>query len=116
MATADGVSAQAWSCPSDGYITKYDRCTKLSNGVLMVGLADGGGTIETGYNKTGGSTVSAKLGYLRTGTNHWGASTSMAADRTYYKLWSGVGSACSGTNGLLYSGGTTYQTPAADFC
>ncbi|MFB7309929.1 hypothetical protein [Streptomyces sp. NPDC056192] len=102
-------------CPSDGYITRWDRCTTLSNGIIIVNTDTNGDYIKTQYHKTGGSTVTAKLGYLRSGTNHWATSRSMSAGMWYENSWS-VSASCSVVNGLLYSGGTTYQTPAADPC
>ncbi|MCP3820426.1 hypothetical protein NLX86_20695 [Streptomyces sp. A3M-1-3] len=116
-ATAGGAAVQGyWNCPSNGYITPGDRCTQLTNGVLKVSLGDNGSYVDSGYEKTGGSAVTAKVGFLRTGTNRWAASQTMKAGLIYRKNWSPVASPCSPTNGLLYSGGTTYQTPAADTC
>ncbi|MFJ3901793.1 hypothetical protein [Streptomyces sp. NPDC090025] len=65
------------------------------------------------YRKNGGSTVTAKLGYLRSGNTNYKAPQSMPAGQEFNALWSGLANPCYPTNGLLYSGGTTYQTPAA---
>ncbi|MBD0712432.1 MULTISPECIES: hypothetical protein [unclassified Streptomyces] len=101
------------SCPSDGYITKGDRCTKLSNGYLSIGLGNGGSYISVDYNKTGGSAITGKLGYLRGGSTYYKASQTISTSALAWGEWSGVANPCYPTNGLLYTSGTTYQTPAA---
>jgi hypothetical protein len=105
-----------YTCPSDGYITRADRCTTLSNGILLISLGSNGTYINVSYDKKSGSAITGKLGYLRTGTNHWGPSKTITTTLIATQTWTGVANGCSPTNGLLYSGSTTYQTPAADYC
>ncbi|MFD0327199.1 hypothetical protein ACFQZC_00830 [Streptacidiphilus monticola] len=59
------------SCPSSGKISVGDTCTVLTNGTLYD--HNGGGNLGTyvwiTYGKSGGSTLSLKLGYEHSGTN-----------------------------------------------
>ncbi|MFF8597514.1 hypothetical protein ACF065_01095 [Streptomyces sp. NPDC015232] len=112
-ASAGTAGAQVTTCPSDGYITRGDRCTTLSNGYLSIHLGDGGKTILVVYRKTGGSAITGKLGYLRSGNTHYKASQTITTSVEAYAQWAGVANPCYPTNGLLYTSGTTYQTPAA---
>ncbi|MEU6934815.1 hypothetical protein AB0A05_37615 [Streptomyces sp. NPDC046374] len=117
LATAGGTGVQALTCPGSGDVTPGDKCTTLSNGVLMINETSTGSSVGLQYYKSGGAAVSARLGYLRQGVNHWGGWQSMTAVNTYYAQWSGLSGGCYPTNGLLNTtGGATYQTPAADPC
>ncbi|MFB7275441.1 hypothetical protein [Streptomyces sp. NPDC056244] len=112
-AGSEGEAAVRLSCPSDGYITRGDRCTTLSNGVLQIGLGNGGSYVDVQYDKNSGGAISAQLGYLRAGSTHYTATETITTSVIANSSWSGLANPCYPTNGLLYSGGTTYQTPAA---
>lgn len=116
-AGGDGdVSVQAiTSCPSDGYITRGTRCTTLSNGILWIGLGSGGSYANVIYDKKAGGSITGKLGYLRGGSTHYKATETITTDVDASATWSGLANPCYPTNGLLYTGGTTYQTPPATF-
>ncbi|MFJ4011240.1 hypothetical protein [Streptomyces sp. NPDC090026] len=117
-AAASGV--QAAGCPSSGYPTPGNpgvSCTSLSNGAVFHGKyhPDASRTrTYTKYTKTGGSTISAKLGYIYKGNYKWSPYYSIASgtSKTYswntldYDFW------CATTVGVMsVSGGTSYQTP-----
>jgi hypothetical protein len=110
-------AAGATSCPSDGYITRGDRCTKLSNGILSVRTVSAGNYVAVNYYRTGGSTLTAKLGYERNGSNTWSGFITMNQTPFHYERSWSPSASCSVVYGkLLTSGGTTYVTPAADPC
>lgn len=102
------------SCPHDGYITIGDRCTTLSNGTLYIhnGGSNQGTYVGVDYAKSGGSTLSLKLGYEHSGTNTWGAWENMSAGNDYWSYF--YPATCGAAIGLMYQNSTTqWQTPLA---
>lgn len=80
MFSAPIASAAAF-CDNSGYTSigePIERCTSLSNGVLIVHQASNG-VVSTTYDKSGGSTISAQLGYSRSGTSHYTNAVSISA-------------------------------------
>ncbi|MGW1593013.1 hypothetical protein [Streptomyces sp. NPDC002343] len=120
MLGAPTASASGYYCDSSGYMsdnTPTHRCTTLSNGVLAHWKAYSGSTdttIITAYSKTGGSTISARLGYTLGGSTHYGSYQSISSGNTKSTSWEKTGDYyCSSTVGLLNYSGGTYQTPSA---
>jgi len=115
MFSAPVASAAAY-CDSSGYTATnepMERCTKLSNGILIVHQSFSG-VVSTTYAKTGGSTISAQLGYSRSGTSRYAGAVSIASGQTKSATWSLSASAyCTSTIGLLTYSGGSYQTPAS---
>lgn len=109
------AAAANYDCPHDGYITDHDVCSELSNGVLLMNATAKGTYIDVSYDKTGGGSVSCKVGYLRSGTNHWSGTKTCSTSLIASAQWSPSAS-CSPNVGLLYSGGSTYQTPPTRNC
>lgn len=108
--------AAVTSCPSDGYISRGDRCTTLSNGYLSIHLANTGSSVHVGYYRKSGGSLSGQLGYERGGSTVWSSSINMSSTPFHYdRTWS-AGSSCSATYGKLYAGGSTYVTPPAYNC
>ncbi|MFC5910650.1 hypothetical protein [Streptacidiphilus monticola] len=102
------------SCPSSGKISVGDTCTVLTNGTLYD--HNGGGNLGTyvwiTYGKSGGSTLSLKLGYEHSGTNTWGAWQTMSAGNQYSSYW--YPATCGSTIGLMYQDSShMWQTPMA---
>ncbi|MEU7088298.1 hypothetical protein [Streptomyces achromogenes] len=110
------IASAAPYCDSSGYTSinePMERCTSLSNGVLIVKQASSG-VVSTTYSKTGGSTISAQLGYSRSGTNHYASAVSISSGQTKSAKWSLSESAyCTYTIGLLKYSGGSYQTPTS---
>ncbi|MET8831707.1 hypothetical protein ABZX40_38425 [Streptomyces sp. NPDC004610] len=115
MFGAPSASANSY-CSSSGYTETgepMERCTTLSNGILTVKQASSG-VVSTAYYKSGGSTISARLGYSRSGSSHYKPAVSIAVGATSRATWSLSASAyCTSTIGLLSYSGGTYQTPAS---
>jgi hypothetical protein len=117
MFSTPAASAAAASvyCDSAGYTATSEpmsRCTSLDNGVLYVHQASNG-NVTTGYDKTGGSAVSAKLGYSRGGTSHYASAVSISSGQNKSHNWAlSESSYCTSTIGLM-SAGSTYQTPVS---
>jgi hypothetical protein len=115
MFGAPAASAVTY-CDSSGHTVTglpTERCTSLSNGILAVSQ-NSNGLVSTEYYKSGGSTISAKLGYSRSGTSHYGSAVSIAVGATKRATWSlGASTFCTSTVGLLSYSGGTYQTPAS---
>ncbi len=110
-------AAGATSCPSDGRITQWDRCTSLSNGVLSVRTQTSGNYVTVNYYRTGGSSLSARLGYERSGSSVYSGFINMTSAPFHYERSWNVSASCSAFYGkLVTSGGTTYITPPADPC
>ncbi|GGX24614.1 hypothetical protein [Streptomyces lomondensis] len=110
------ASAAVTSCPNDGYITRGDRCTTLSNGYLSIHLANSGTYVHVGYYRKSGGSLTGKLGWERGGTNHWSSSINMSKTPFHYdESWS-ASKSCSATYGKLYASGQTYATPPAYNC
>ncbi|MFE9629240.1 hypothetical protein [Streptomyces sp. NPDC006527] len=118
FATATPAAAAGpTSCPSDGYITRGDRCTSLSNGVLYVGTVSAGNWIHVNYYRSSGGSLSAKLGYERSGSSVYSSYINMSTTPSHYERTWSVSASCAVVYGkLLTSGGTLYVTPAADPC
>ncbi|MEU6884701.1 hypothetical protein ABZ918_05665 [Streptomyces viridosporus] len=105
------------SCPRDGEITRWDRCTALSNGVLSVHTVKDGSHVRVNYYRTGGGSLTAKLGYERSGTSVFSANINMSTAPFHYERSWSTSTSCSAFYGkLLTSGGTLYITPPADPC
>lgn len=117
------------SCPSNGIIGPYSRCTSLSNGVLFHLRIFNGSTFDTRvtttYEKTGGSIVTVRLGfsepYYGVGAQ-WGSNHRMVSGdrRSYEKSWP-IGTnkqmRCRATVGMMQDpNGTNWQTPATASC
>ena len=102
-------------CDSAGYTATsepMERCTTLSNGILTIHQG-GSGVMTTQYYKSGGSGISASLGYSRSGTTHYKAAVSISSGQTKNASWSlGADAYCSNIIGLM-SSGSTYQTPTS---
>ncbi|WP_330289809.1 hypothetical protein [Streptomyces sp. NBC_00576] len=115
MFSAPTASAISY-CDSSGYSETsepMERCTSLSNGLLGIHQASNG-VVGVEYTKSGGSTISAKLGYSRSGTNHYASAVSIAVGQTKRSTWSlGASAYCSNMIGLLSYSGGTYQTPTS---
>ncbi|GGN43984.1 hypothetical protein GCM10012285_26120 [Streptomyces kronopolitis] len=109
------ASASSYSCPHDGYITNWDVCTSLGNGVLLMNSTSKGTYMDVSYDKTAGGSVSCKVGYLRSGSNHWSGTKTCSTSLIASAHWSPSAS-CSPDVGLLLAGGTTYQTPPTRKC
>lgn len=111
------AAAGATSCPSDGYISRGDRCTSLDNGVLSVRTVSAGNYITVNYYRKSGGSLSAKLGYERSGSSTYSSYINMSTAPFHYERSWSVSASCSVVYGkLLTSGGTLYVTPAADPC
>ncbi|MEV6699264.1 hypothetical protein AB0M68_19120 [Streptomyces sp. NPDC051453] len=110
------IASAVTYCDSSGYTSigePTERCTSLSNGILAVHQGSSG-VVGTSYYKSGGSTISAKLGYSRSGTSHYASSVSIGSGQTKSATWSlGSGAYCSSITGLLSYSGGTYQTPSS---
>ncbi|MDI5966855.1 hypothetical protein POF50_031745 [Streptomyces sp. SL13] len=103
------------SCPGDGEITAFDRCTTLSNGILLINNGETAAHVE--YDKTGGSSISARLGYESGGTNHYASYETMTTSGEIYQEDFSFSANCSTHEGLLnQSTGSLFTTPPADSC
>ncbi|MFD0150927.1 hypothetical protein ACWGQ4_14240 [Streptomyces sp. NPDC055721] len=111
------AAAGATTCPSDGWITRWDRCTKLDNGILSMSTTTTGNYVSVNYYRTKSGSLTAKLGYERSSVNYWWANQNMTTAPFHYNKSSGISASCSAIIGKLYtSGGVTYTTPASDPC
>ncbi|MFJ1562566.1 hypothetical protein [Streptomyces mirabilis] len=115
MVSAPTASAVTY-CDSSGYTSTnepVERCTSLDNGILAIHQGSSG-VIGVSYYKSGGSTtISAKLGYSRSGTSHYASAVSISKGQTKTATWSlGASAYCSNIIGLM-SAGSTYQTPTS---
>ncbi len=110
------AASAATYCSNGGYTATGEpmsRCTELDNGILYVHQA-GNGNVTTGYDKTGGSAISAQLGYSRGGTSHYVSAVSISSGQNKSHTWALAESAyCTSTIGLLKYTGGSYQTPAS---
>ncbi|MFD5816528.1 hypothetical protein [Streptomyces sp. NPDC127038] len=114
-ASADTVTPQATSCPSSGRITDWDVCTTLTNGILLLSETSDGSSISVSYTKTGGSSVTGKLAYVRSDTVHSSPTLTFSTSKIQEYDWS-VGASCASTTGELISGSDVFTTPAAPGC
>ncbi|MER5706624.1 hypothetical protein [Streptomyces sp. NPDC002122] len=120
LVSAPTASAAIY-CSSSGYTEggfPNLRCTKLSNGVVSHGQRDTFPTVtlSTSYYKSGGSTVSVRLGYTQAGTTVYSSYFNISSSQTVTKSWTRNHKDywCYNSVGILQqSGGTSYQTPAA---
>ncbi|MEU4199588.1 hypothetical protein AB0F64_06515 [Streptomyces sp. NPDC026294] len=104
--------ALAAGCPGSGQIDRNYTCTSLSSGVLFHRKYTND-VASTWYTKTSGGTISARLGYNRGGSSHYGAKFSQSSGTTKTSTWNGV-DYCSSTVGMLtVDGQQTFQTPLA---
>ncbi|MFI1200677.1 hypothetical protein ACH4VR_14705 [Streptomyces sp. NPDC020883] len=104
--------AYAAECPGDGRIARNHTCTSLSSGALFHQKFTND-KASTSYKKTGGSGISARLGFNRAGVTKWSGWFSQGGGTTKSNSWSGV-TYCASTVGLLeVKGQQTYQTPLA---
>jgi hypothetical protein len=113
MFSAPTASAAAY-CSGSGYTATnepMERCTTLSNGILY-NKQISGTTVYTTYSKTGGSTVSVRLGYTYSGSTTYSAYFSISSGETEKRSW-GLGSSayCKSMTGVLNYSGGTFQTP-----
>jgi hypothetical protein len=118
--------AQAYtSCPSDGYVDRYNVCTKLTNGVLghHKSLNSGAYTqiVSTDYYKSGGSTIYRRLGFSAPFTDvptQWsGWANQSSGTDTFRKYYYESLNYCNATQGLMeVSGSTVYKTPWTADC
>ncbi|GAA3376832.1 hypothetical protein GCM10020367_50090 [Streptomyces sannanensis] len=114
MFSAPTASAAAY-CSSSGYTATnepMERCTTLSNGILY-NKQTSGTTVYATYSKTGGSTISVRLGYTYSGSTTYSSSFSISSGQTVQKSW-GLGSSayCKSMAGVLTYSGGTFQTPS----
>ncbi|MEV7797282.1 hypothetical protein AB0O68_35915 [Streptomyces sp. NPDC087512] len=114
MFSAPTASAAAY-CSSSGCTATgepMERCTTLSNGILY-NKQISGTTVYTTYSKTGGSTVSVRLGYTYNGSTTYSSYFSIGSGQTVKKS-GGLGSTayCKSMTGVLNYSGGTFQTPS----
>ncbi|WNI16032.1 hypothetical protein [Actinacidiphila sp. ITFR-21] len=104
-------------CPGDGHLDTNYVCTSLSGGGLFHRKYTND-VISTWYTKTGGSAITAKLGFSASGKTHWGGSFTESSGQTKTANWSGTGVAyCTLTVGLIsVAGQGMFQTPQATGC
>lgn len=112
------VASAAAYCSSSGYTSSglpTERCTSLSNGVVYHKKDYNNPTsIYTTYSKTGGSSVSVRLGYSMSGSTTYSGYFSIGSGQTVQKSWSKSGAyMCYSSTGVLNYSGGTFQTPSA---
>ncbi|WP_407548678.1 hypothetical protein QOM21_05940 [Streptomyces sp. Pv4-95] len=117
IAHAEGASgttkALMASCPGDGHISRNYTCTTLGSGELYHQKYTNN-RASTWYKKTGGGSITARVGYNRSGSTAWSGWFSQSSGTTKTGSWSNV-TYCAGTVGLLeVRGQQTYQTPLAN--
>ncbi|MFF2732837.1 hypothetical protein ACFVS9_33665 [Streptomyces sp. NPDC058008] len=115
-APSGDVSIQE-SCPSSGQVGYGRVCTSLSSGRLFHDKTQGSGpvTVRTWYEKnSGGSSISAKLGFNYAGTTTWGSTFTQSPGTTKSASWSRNWSTdCYSTIGMMsVTGQGTFQTPS----
>ncbi|WP_354645259.1 hypothetical protein [Kitasatospora camelliae] len=112
--------AQVAGCPRDGQLGVNSVCTSLSSGAVFQGKThpDFNHTrVITYYKKTGGSEITAKLGYSAGGTTHWGPQFKQSKGSTKTKTWTITDwyYICKPTVGMLWvKDQGTFQTPVAN--
>ncbi|MFE1749818.1 hypothetical protein [Streptomyces anandii] len=92
-----------------------ERCTSLSNGILYNKQSLSGSTtnVFTTYSKTGGSSVSVRLGYTYRGSTHYSSYFSIGSGQTVKKTFTqGASAYCQSMTGVLNYSGGTFQTPS----
>ncbi|MEU6406980.1 hypothetical protein [Streptomyces sp. NPDC046985] len=103
------------SCPSSGHITDWDVCTTLSNGILLLSETQNEDYVGVSYTKKAGSSVTGKLGYVRSGSTHLSPSLTFSAPNEREYDWNASAS-CASTTGELVVGSDVYTTPSAPGC
>ncbi|MDT0616088.1 hypothetical protein [Streptomyces lancefieldiae] len=117
MLSAPVASAAAY-CSSSGYTASglpTERCTSLSNGIVYHKKDYNNPTrMYTTYSKTGGSSVSVRLGYSMSGSTTYSGYFTISSGQTVQKSWSKNGAyMCYNSTGVLNYSGGTFQTPTA---
>ncbi|MFE0645144.1 hypothetical protein ACFW2Y_26565 [Streptomyces sp. NPDC058877] len=120
VVSAPAASANTY-CSSSGYTEggfPNLRCTKLSNGVLSHGKRDLYPTYGTGvyttYYKSGGSSVSVRLGFNMSGSTIYSSYFTISSGQTVARSWTkSASSLCLNSVGILNYSGGSFQTPAA---
>lgn len=104
-------------CPSSGQIDTNYVCTSLTSGGLFHRKYTND-VISSWYVKTGGSAITATLGFSGGGVTKTSAKFTESAGQTVTKSWSGTGVAyCTLTVGILtVDGQGSFQTPQASGC
>lgn len=116
--SAPAASANSY-CTSSGYTSPgmpNARCTALSNGVLTHVQRDTLPTVTLGttYYKSGGSTVSVRLGYSQSGSTVYSSYFNISSGQTVTRSWTRTHDYyCYNSVGILNYSGGTFQTPAA---
>lgn len=111
------ASVQTAGCPSSGYVSALVRCTSLSNGALFTSRDFGGGDLKTWYVKTGGSTVTARLGVAHGGALDWSGWFNQTSGTTV-AFHEGLIISCGPTTGWMDVKGVSpaYTTPSTPSC
>jgi hypothetical protein len=111
------VTPMTAGCPSSGQIDVNYVCTSLSSGGLFHRKYTND-VISTWYVKTGGSTITAKLGFTAGGTTRWSNSFTQSSGQTKTYSWSNTGVAyCTLTVGIIsVVDQGQFQTPQATGC
>ncbi|AYL35580.1 hypothetical protein ACFTZ8_25105 [Streptomyces fungicidicus] len=91
------------------------ECTSLSNGQLCISLNVDPSSISVFYTKTGGSTISANLGFRNSaGTTTWGSTKSISVNERANSTWTMSYPCTRDYKGLIkVSGQGTFETPWA---
>jgi len=91
------------------------ECTSLSNGELCISLNTSPSRVEVFYTKTGGSTISAQLGYRTTaGNTVYGGTKSISLNERAVNTWNMSYRCDVDWKGLLsVPGQGTFETPWA---
>ncbi|GHI10059.1 hypothetical protein AQI88_41265 [Streptomyces cellostaticus] len=87
-------------------------CTSLSNGSLCIALVDGGSTVRVVYGKTGGSAITAKLGYKKGGLTKYADAVTVKNGDTKVQEWKRQDIGCSNVIGVIAPHGQdVFETP-----
>ena len=107
--TGDAVPA------SETGIQARVECTSLSNGQLCISLGAAPQDIAVFYTKSGGSTISAQLGFRNSaGTTTWGPTKSISVNERANSTWTMSYPCSRDYKGLIkVSGQGTFETPWA---
>lgn len=101
-------------------VTPFDTttCTSLSNGLLCARILNSRTTVTVWYYKTGGATISARLGWDASGVDHWDAgSFTETKGQTKTYAWNNLNLGCTSIVGfLVVSGQGRFQTPSISDC
>ncbi len=103
--------------PRNGNPGGGQRCTTLSNGVLIVRSTGSGKDVSVEYFRERGGALAARLGWERNGSNTWEGWRNMNAAPLYYSQQWGTAKSCSPFIGKLNTkGGDTFSTPPLPQC